>query len=195
MHFLEAKCLNSDWDFIEVCLQRSNQQYSSIDSDNGLASTRQQAIIWANVGLIADACMRHSVMMDTSSAAPNAHFAGVYQVSHIYSLTHWPLGDCNVISKNAIFNLALLIGILKSSYDNVFRWMPQDLTDDKSTMVQVMAWCRQATSHYLNQRWPRSPTPYGVTRPQWVKMLYSKYCGTDKIPDILLTIFPNKLAW
>ena len=28
-------------------------------------------------------------------------------------------------------------------------------------------WCRQATSHYLNQCWPRSPTPYDVTRPQW----------------------------
>ena len=41
--------------------------------------------------------------------------------------------------------------------------MPQDLTDDKSTLVQVMAWCCQATSHYLNQCWPRSPTPYGVT--------------------------------
>ena len=28
--------------------------------------------------------------------------------------------------------------------------MPLDLTDDKSTLVQVMAWCRQATSHYLS---------------------------------------------
>ena len=45
--------------------------------------------------------------------------------------------------------------------------MPQDLTDDKSTLVQVMAWCRQATSHYMKQCWLRSPTPYGVTRPQW----------------------------
>ena len=27
--------------------------------------------------------------------------------------------------------------------------MPQDLTDDMSTLVQVMAWCHQATSHYL----------------------------------------------
>ena len=43
-----------------------------------------------------------------------------------------------------------------------------DLTDDKSTMVQAMAWCRQATSHYLSQCWPRSTLPYGVTRPQWV---------------------------
>ena len=31
-----------------------------------------------------------------------------------------------------------------------------------------MAWCRQATSHYLSQCWPRSMLPNGVTRPQWV---------------------------
>ena len=48
--------------------------------------------------------------------------------------------------ENVIFNLALLIGILKSSYDGVLRWMPQNLTDDNSTLVQVMAWFRQATS-------------------------------------------------
>ena len=72
-------------------------------------------------------------------------------------------------SKNGIFNLVLLIGIFRLSRDNALRWMPQDLTDDKSTLVQVMAWCRQATSHYLNQCWPRSLLPYGITRPQWVK--------------------------
>ena len=44
--------------------------------------------------------------------------------------------------------------------------MSLDFTDDQSTLVQVMAWCRQATSHYLNQCWPRSLPPYGVTRPQ-----------------------------
>ena len=38
----------------------------------------------------------------------------------------------------------------------------------RSTLVQVMTWCRQATSHYLSQCWPRSLLPYGVTRPQWV---------------------------
>ena len=42
-------------------------------------------------------------------------------------------------------------------------------SDDKSTLVQIMAWCHQAPSHYLNQCWPRSVMPYGVTRPQWVK--------------------------
>ena len=28
-----------------------------------------------------------------------------------------------------------------------------------------MAWCHQATSHYLSQSWPRSMLPYGVVRP------------------------------
>ena len=45
--------------------------------------------------------------------------------------------------KNVIFNLALLIGIFTSSYDNILRWNPQDLIDDKSTFVQVMDWCRR----------------------------------------------------
>ena len=55
------------------------------------------------------------------------------------------------------------------------RGMPLYLTDNKSTLVQVMAWCRQATSHYMSQCWPRSVSPYGVTRPQWVN--YMKYPG------------------
>ena len=50
------------------------------------------------------------------------------------------------------------------------RCMPQDLSDDLSTLVQVMAWCHQATSHYLSQCscWPWFMSPYGVTRPHWV---------------------------
>ena len=53
----------------------------------------------------------------------------------------------------------------------LIRWMPQDLTDDKSTVVQVMACCRQAISHYLSQCGPRFLSPYGVTRPQWVNLV------------------------
>ena len=30
------------------------------------------------------------------------------------------------------------------SYEIALRWMPQDLTDDESTLVQGMAWCHQA---------------------------------------------------
>ena len=48
------------------------------------------------------------------------------------------------------------------------RWMSVDLIDDRSKFVQVVAWCRQATSHCLNQCWSRYMAPYGVTKPQWV---------------------------
>ena len=70
-----------------------------------------------------------------------------------------------------IFKLILMIDGWGISWEIVLTWMPQDLTDDKSTLVQVMAWCHQATSHYLNQCWPSALSPYGVTRPQWVKFI------------------------
>ena len=40
------------------------------------------------------------------------------------------------------------------------------LASTKSTLVQVMALCCQATSHYLIQCWPITLMPYGVFRPQ-----------------------------
>ena len=33
------------------------------------------------------------------------------------------------------------INIVSISYETAIRWMPQDLADDKSTLVQVMTWC------------------------------------------------------
>ena len=86
--------------------------------------------------------------------------------TNVYSLAPGRPG-CHF--KAAIFNLVLLIGIFTSSNHNAHRRMPWDFTDDKSTLVQVKAWCLQATSHYLSQCWPSSMSPYGVTKPQWVK--------------------------
>ena len=91
----------------------------------------------------------------------------------------WP--GCHF--KAAIFNLILLIGIFISCKDNAPRWMPRDFTDDKSALVRVMAWCRQATSHYRNQCWSRSLPPCGVTRPRWVnknKTTFIKQVATAK---------------
>ena len=55
------------------------------------------------------------------------------------------------------------------SCEIALRCISMDLPDDNSALVQVMAWCRQATSHYLSLSWPSSLTPYGVSKPQWVK--------------------------
>ena len=72
--------------------------------------------------------------------------------------------------RQAIFKLILVNGGWGISYEIALRWMPLELTDDKSTLVQVMAWFLQATSHYLRQCWSRPMSPYGVTRPQWVNL-------------------------
>ena len=72
-----------------------------------------------------------------------------------------------------IFKQILVVDNWDISCETVLIWMSLDFTDDQSTLVQVMAWCRQATSHYLSQCWPRSPSPYGITRPQWVKTIQS----------------------
>ena len=55
------------------------------------------------------------------------------------------------------------------SSEIAFRLTSWDLSDDKSTLVQVMAWCHTATSHYLNQCWPRPLPSYSITRRQRVK--------------------------
>ena len=87
------------------------------------------------------------------------------------------------------FKLILVMVGWGLSCEVALRWMSLDFTDDKSTLVQVMAWCRQATSHYLNQCWLRSMLPYGVTRPQWVKdvcnklLVLTKTCLRPKYRD------------
>ena len=73
---------------------------------------------------------------------------------------------------NVIFNLVLPICIIRSSYDNALRWTLQDLTADKFILVQVMAWCHQATSHYLSQCWHRPMSPIGITRPHTMSYPY-----------------------
>ena len=53
-----------------------------------------------------------------------------------------------------IFKLILVNGAWGISDEIALRWMPLDLTNDKSTLVQVMAWCHQATSHDMSKCWP-----------------------------------------
>ena len=77
----------------------------------------------------------------------------------------WYFGRFQRNFRKVILQLTLVIGGWSISCKIVLKWMPIDVTNGTSTLVEVMAWCRQATSQYLNQCWPRSMPPYGVTRP------------------------------
>ena len=91
--------------------------------------------------------------------------------------------------RHAIFKQILVIDAWGISCEIAQLWMSLNFTDDQSTLVQVMAWCRQATSHYLSQCWPRSLSSYGVTRPQWVNYLLIWICYV--IGESLTTSFKH----
>ena len=65
---------------------------------------------------------------------------------------------------NWLVLVSITINSLPTVNDNCLevavRWMSLALADDKSTLVQVMSRCHQATCHYMSQCWPRSMWPY-----------------------------------
>ena len=89
---------------------------------------------------------------------------------------------CEWNFRHGIFKQILVIDAWGISCEIALKWMSLDFTDDQSTLVQVMAWCHLAASHYLSQCWPRPLLPYGITRPQWVNTLsHWRYCCNSKL--------------
>ena len=118
---------------------------------------------------------------------------GVYGTLHSVCLSYreWPVGNkplhesmitnfFNSLApgifelnfRKVIFKLILVIDGWSFYHEIAIRWLPLNITDDKSTLAQVMVWWRQAASHYRSHCWPRSMSPYGVTGPQWVNALW-----------------------
>ena len=71
---------------------------------------------------------------------------------HINSLAP---GKCGSNFNSMIFKLIIQNSSLGTYCDVTLMWMQLNLTNGKSTLAQVMAWCRQALSHYLGQCCPR----------------------------------------
>ena len=67
---------------------------------------------------------------------------GIIATLFIVALTHSPLGEL----------VAVLI--YKFQID-----LETNQALNKPTLLEVMAWCHQAPSHYLKHCWPRTPTP------------------------------------
>ena len=66
--------------------------------------------------------------------------------------THWPTWETWCYHfKRVISQHKLRIEVMSTSCKIALVWMSENTSDDKLTLVQVMACCRQAASHYLNQ--------------------------------------------
>ena len=102
-----------------------------------------------------------------------------------------PTGRCGNILYSEISDRRLRIKFMSTSYDIALRWMPQNIFHDKSTLVQVMAWCCQAA---IMITWAnvRSMSSYGLTRPQWVHTQRPEQNGSYFADDIFKYIFMTK---
>ena len=93
------------------------------------------------------------------------------QVGHVIlvAINSLSPGRFSCILKLVIFQLISRWDILRISCEITLRPMPLDLTKDESTLVQVMAWCRQAASHYLQPiLTPNLHHHMVLNKPQWV---------------------------
>ena len=124
--------------------------------DNLLYSTSRQRELQEEIDMLKE-CVRE--------AADTAHKVWAAGINSLAP------GEFEWNFRYVIFKEILVIDAWGISCKIALIWMSLDFTDDQSTLVQVMAWCCQAPSHYLSQYWPRSLSPYGVTRPEWVNSL------------------------
>ena len=69
-----------------------------------------------------------------------------------------------------IFNILDILGI---PHEIALRWKLQDLTNDKSSLDQVMVWCCQATSH--------GPEPNVDQVLQWYVIFFTSLIFTSQI--------------
>ena len=104
-----------------------------------------------------------------------------------YPCPNLDAGSANVCFKQVMFKIIVMIDGWCVSREMGIRWISLVLSDDKSILVQVMAWCRQATSYYLSQCLPSSPSPYDTTRPRWVNVAFDTLRPYTTTPSKLTT--------
>ena len=92
----------------------------------------------------------------------------VFDISGMISINSLSPGEYVSNCESIIFQLIMQYSIWSTKYEIIISWMSQNFTNEKWTLVEVMAWCHHVTSRHLNQCWPRSLSPYGIIRPQWV---------------------------
>ena len=106
-----------------------------------------------------------SLSMSSSNTHPVAHLN--------YRLTHLPrdnlAGKSQTTFSNAFSSIEMIDCLLK-----YLKFIPEAPIDNNAVLAQVMAWRRQATSHYLNQCWPSFLTHICGTRGRWVKYFLPK---------------------
>ena len=105
-------------------------------------------------------------------------------------LTHWPWEMYVALILEVQFSNSLhrMIACLVHSLWSCFHLNATGPNGDKSTFVQVMAWCLTAPSHYMSKCWPRTVHPYGV-------ISYTELKATLHFMHWVVSYIPSQLSW
>ena len=138
--------------------------------------SRQVVILVSSIGDIPAGDDGSRWSKGTSHDPRGGHGDSVFLKHTRYYVNSLDLGRCYNDFKCLIFKNLLVNDIISVCSPCCC----QDLTDENSALVQVMAWCHQATSHYLTHCCSRPMTAYGVSRPPWVNPFSNEL--SDNIP-------------
>ena len=172
------KCQHFDWNLIEI------------NSWQPMSLTVSHHWHWQTQRLVTCSMPSHHLNKYMYSLNAQRHIC-ITQPHWVNSLAP---GKFEWNFRHVIFKQISVIDGWGISCEIVLIWMSLDFTNDQSTLVQVMAWCHQATSHYLSQCWPRSLSLYGVIRPQWVNSNLQLSTTCTKCACILSEILHDWLA-
>ena len=130
-------CLNQWWNIANWAL---GNKFQWNPNRNLYISTQENAlenVVWKMAAnLSGPQCVNWLVANDT-----------LWQQLGYETVTFMTLTPSRFWFETITFKLILLTDGCDISSEIVLRRTSLDLSDDKSTLVQVMAWCRQATSH------------------------------------------------
>ena len=115
----------------------------------------------------------------------------IHNIPVLVQIMAWRRPGTKPLSEAMMVSLLTYICLTRPQWVNDLRWLLQNLTDVKSTLVQEMAWCHQATSHYWNQCWPRQIF-YHMSLLGHNELTHWDW---DKIDAILKTPFSNAFSW
>ena len=95
--------------------------------------------------------------------------------------------------KSIVFELIIQDSSWGTCSEIALMRIPQNLINEKSPLVQVMAWRLQTISHYLSSCWPGSICPYGVTMQPWVEYIRIIHFNNSVSSTIFQWIIPNQM--
>ena len=112
--------------------------------------------------------VEHSVLSHKGSFSLTSDWTNIMSILMFASINTLTPQRCgNNFTRLFFFKFFWGIDIWSTSCEVCLRRRkPQNLTDDTLILVQVIAWCHQAASHYLSQCWPIFILSFSLTRSQ-----------------------------